>query len=1178
MAPLEIHGTPGSQGQLSNSVLVAIVTAVGVFIVLLLVGLGLLLVRAVRTHKRLLADLEERGITIAPPPVTEANQPILAKPRAVLGRNTLLPFNSRSGWGTLSSHENITQTSSQSLPQSIPPHATDSRKNDSGNKESKRLSWPFSRRTSGGALQLKKIRLLHLSATVESPRTLKPPSPLYPALTGPKHGEPSSPVRSKSRPSSDQSLLKHHPALRSASTYAHSETSTVTESEQIFHNPRDAATRNSLQRRISPRRSKPMAAIPSRASLDRISRIPRPKTHTRSTSLCGQTSGHAPDSPMPPLSLEVARIKGAVKPRVLLSRSPSRFSVSSFESARSSILTTQSTPITFRSNSLPLKKVAKREWRNSLIVGPRPIRDTLTLRGRINHPSQGSIKSNIARYSVASPPTRRQSMVESGSSSVNSSSQHFIGKVNTAKTVRLSRESSSSPAGSIPTVQSMTTPRRQLGTNVNLNGSPQERRKTSVLRDVSGNQLAPSRQLSQTSTQASSTRSSNGNPFQWDPTPLQSGKLSALKGSPSARKGHRRQNCVRISLAPTILGPSRSSSPSAINDILEEPPDELNQKSALYSTVIRLSSMRSLPRPPSSSVFAPDVKINPTSIRASSTPSSPTLLFGNHGHDNSNGSPTLGRYSNSYRSSLRRYSTRQNASPIFIIPHIPSPCHDIRSIGKITSSPPTFEFCRPSNKYVDGIRLPEPPVVPSSSFSPVVPDSAAPTLQQQKAAKSVEEYDPNHPRLIYPTAGTNPPIQFSSPFTTIPCESFSSRKHARSPPYSPPCSTKTILPDSFNPASPTTTSTTALNTTSFLHPQVTQSETIDPAFLTYNIFNLSSSSSSTLTTASAPTPTTLLLSAAVDTAAVSTHCKPLVKTAFPSQPGTCSTLPNPTPPPPQRTPSCPRSHTRSQSAFPPTATSSPTSTYSLTTPTSRPSTPPPPSSPRPAHAHASLPLPLPSPLPLLSQIETPTLLPKPLRPRASTPKDLMKTVAALRRMNSDARGDGLEGRGVRRYLKLGKEASVCLSGEVSWGSILKREGEEEEDGDGDQDRDGILTPSPAPAPPIESSLATNLNAPTDTDLDLNLEADVATLFPPRCPSLPWEEAQADAEAEREREARSSSVWEDGEKFWSSKPPLDRHSSGPGEHRKKGRVTIVAKPPSRCGTPGSLYDAEGFLRA
>ena len=163
----------------------------------LLVGLVFLLIRAYRTHKRLLKDLEERGVVLAQANALESKSGTITRPRAVLRRNTVLPFNSRSGWGTLPSVETINPLE----PSLIPPHYVPPK--PEGVTRSRRPSWPFTaRRASGKAIHLRRIRAPVLSTVIESPK----PSPLVPILSRSSGNDPGSPRKSGSRPNSDQSL------------------------------------------------------------------------------------------------------------------------------------------------------------------------------------------------------------------------------------------------------------------------------------------------------------------------------------------------------------------------------------------------------------------------------------------------------------------------------------------------------------------------------------------------------------------------------------------------------------------------------------------------------------------------------------------------------------------------------------------------------------------------------------------------------------------------------------------------------------------------------------------------------------------------------------------------------------------------------------------------------------
>ncbi|KAF1998199.1 hypothetical protein P154DRAFT_604518 [Amniculicola lignicola CBS 123094] len=1083
MAPLRSRASPAG---LSTTAFAAILTGVGVVLLGLFIGLVVLLVRAIRTHKRLLADLEERGVVIAQIHAQESKRDSITRPQRVLQRNSVLPFNNKSGWGALSSGDTIRI----SEPRTLPPHYAPPKPAGCVNKSS-RLSWPFSaRRASGRAIHLRKIRVPILSTVIESPK----PSPLVPVLSGSLGGNAS----------------RKEPLRRSLTAKPVTKTET----------------------RVRPNRSKSVAEIPIKIAPEKMSRIPRPSLHGRSASLCSQSSGKAPDNPIPPLPLEVARLKAETRRRSLLSRSPSRFSVSSHESANSSILATQSSPILPRSTNVRVQKVTKRDWRNSMIAGPRPLRDTLMLHGK-NQQSLSSIKSSTARLSMGTPLKEPQSQAENRSSTLtNSSSLQSIGKLKTAESMTMSKVSS--PSCSPLTVRSLTTPRRKSGSYTTAYGSPQERPKfSSVPPKGSKSSGGPKRQLSQASTQASSTRSSNGNPFQWDPAPLASGKPSALKGSPSARKGHRRKNCVRISLDPTILGPpSRSPSPSAMKDIQEEPPNVNAEKR--NSVGLGFSTTRSLPRPPSASVFAPDVKLTATSIRASLTPSSPTLSLANY--ENRPGASSQGsKCSQQYAPG--QDGNRISLGPVFSIPNFPSPCDGFRNGNSLASPPPTFAFTRPSNEYREQLRS-DPVLEPSSPFE-VLP-SELPSIEQPQA---VDEYDPERPHLVYQTPRTSPTQQFSSAFSTIPEESSVASHRIQD--YqrlqnedSPPCSPKTV----------------PLSTFSSLKCQQSSNDnekldTIDPVLLSKDTFSLLNSSfeysnprtsQTTQTTISMPTSPGFTKS----------MFEPLLEAAFPSSPPTQDSI---------------RATTPNQRGLAPpsvSAQSSPSSIYSVSPNSSRLPSPIAPCSPRPRHSQL--------PTPSLNFNHMPTLAPSPRGPRSSPPRPLSSSIQKLRRMNSDARKGSRE---ERRYLRLGREDSTQLPGEESWLDELDRDDVDEEgEGNGeqeDQERSemewdegddakgrllvgSVLEDWEEEATMLEvldnyNSSHSSSNSNQSPDNLTDSPTTPAQTVPPPSPSTPMP-AEPSSTFPNPRVStpefqppppsfeRSSSIWEDGERFWQSTPP------------------------------------------
>lgn len=212
----------------------------------------------------------------------------------------------------------------------------------------------------------------------------------------------------------------------------------------------------------------------------------------RSTSMCNQSSGHASEVPGPPLPLEAARLKSDGGSRSAFSRSTSRLSIFSFETAGSSILATLSSLIMPRSRNFRMHAVSKREWRHSTATGPRPLRHSFSWHSR-GQRSQKSIKSTAARFSKVSPEVKASRL--HGKVSSNNYPVSFY-KPKTTAGVALSKMSS--PAS---IVRSYTPKSRSGSSHVNVFGSPEERlKRPSPHGNIPSMEQSVTRQLSQAST------------------------------------------------------------------------------------------------------------------------------------------------------------------------------------------------------------------------------------------------------------------------------------------------------------------------------------------------------------------------------------------------------------------------------------------------------------------------------------------------------------------------------------------------------------------------------------------------------------------------------------------------------------------------------------------------------
>ncbi|KAK4565912.1 hypothetical protein LTR86_003761 [Recurvomyces mirabilis] len=632
---------------------------VGGAILIAIMAVGVQILRKRAQHRRAVTELEGQSEHIT---VAGAMQEIgkVPRPVSVARCGPLHPLHAQAGWGALSSNETVHESE---------PIAR------RGGKKRNSISLP--RRIREKTIPLK--RLKHLSAIIESPRSRTVMSPAHTTTMN----KTTTPARSARTSTSTRKKTIHMISaedddedvfIMPGSPKPHVLPSFAIRSPGMY----GAAIAND-DGRPRPSRSISVGALQMPLSVTGDSLISgcasRPQMHSRSISLGGPQS-RPPSGPVPPLPTSAPPALPRKSSDDMNRRGVcvSRMSASSQESASSSVLVTSpilkvhendgaiSSPtieqVIADDDSAQLKTVTNRQWQNPLITGPRPMEiprvyedATADVRERSHH-HNASIRSNIARYSTLS---YRQSSASTTSSLDNDDAlimnRLSIPQIATADRVSISRVSSynslsttvscSAPATSSHVaahgaIQKITTPRKPVrtsGSSVSANGSPAEKRKPSVLRDISGNAntgLTPSRQTSNSTSH--SGRSSNGNPFQWDQgLPLL--KPSALKGSPNSKgsRGHKRQNCVRIStLTPTILGPpllSRPTSPSFMQGIDEEEEDSENVAPGGEGQGTRTRS-RAMPRLGSgSSLLAPRLQATASTMlyRTSLTPSSPTL-------------------------------------------------------------------------------------------------------------------------------------------------------------------------------------------------------------------------------------------------------------------------------------------------------------------------------------------------------------------------------------------------------------------------------------------------------------------------------------------------------------------------------------------------------------------------
>lgn len=1167
------------------------------------------IVRKRAEHKRALAELEHGGHTVEVAQAQHVRDGVdVPRPVTLARVGRLVPAHGKGGWGALGSNEEVNEPD-------LANHPARTRRRSY-------ISLP--KRIKQNGMQLK--RLKHLSAIIESPRSRSahsptPEAPDLPVLPmsksrardGPGSAGKTAAERKGSQKQDDVFVGPSSPkpdvlpsfAIRSPGRYGVS---------FVEDSPNKA------------KRSHPVGAlVGSMPGSDgdvfgQVSIDSRPPMHTRSISLgAHRVASQPPSGPVPPLPViapHSTQVSGARNGFCL-----SRMSASSQESSSSSVLVTSpilrgldegmNSPsleqMVSEDDNASLKNVSQRQWRNPLVAAPRPIPDTSPTvpATAMAHQHKPSIRSNIARYSTDSQLSRQLS-VGSVASSLNSDKNNrlSIPRLGTADRVSIRSVSSVGSFTNDSGIRKVATPRKvsRCSTTVSENGSPAERQKTGVLRDISGNAGTPSRQAS-SATQTSS-RSSNGNPFQWDSAILQ--KPSALKGSPNARKGHKRQNCVRIStLTPQILGPppSRPTSPSIMHGIEEEPTDFVEHPMAGLPFT-RLS------RPPSATAFAPHLRIS--TLRASLTASSPTLsswtTFQDPGLPSQPSDDRLAVSASPGTVGARSASRQSGQSSNFSIPSFPSPSKTTVTAVQRDQPVPEFYFTRPSTDeepsfdfgWGDRSNNDPPPYdvhvsndveIPSSPPLPVAKESeydpACPMLVIPKRDGS-QEYDPASPAFGGPAVEHN---QSSPSYASTVTFSDDTERYSRPVSYSeechpesPPCSPKS-MPQDLGTFSPSSAAEQEEEHSASSTPRATLSSSVE---------KLTSANASTIM------------------ARIRTHSK---KVDFPGAPILSPPIDDNPVPFPLNTSSSFITRNRSASS-------------ALYLQPHRPAPQPPlPSS-------NATGLAIPSSLLPGAKSQSPTSSPispespsrrSPSGPRCAPAKPIAKQIVALRRMNSEM--DTSTSHQTRRYIHgLSREPAPLLpwigSTEQSdscndmfdfdFGSTPSRDAHGGAlEGDSDE---GERSPTSALdnvdlsdiERRLEGALA-GFDVPVSPTVDhddeedcvakpSHLALDSCPKFAPKSSPSPFQHEQENEECDR---SRSSSVWEDGEKFWDRTSLSTIPGSSPSDAEKARALAAIQTPrvygsPLRglggarrvsqmrpvsgiMATPRSLYDADGFLK-
>lgn len=646
---------------LSIGTTIAIAVA-GSVVLIACVTIGGLFWREKRRHNRLLRDLERQGVN-AKRRSAHSKRASLMGVQNVLRASLLVEPSASTAWQTLGSTEDITTTKTNT--------GGDPRRTTSS------LGWPFAKTTQPGvALALTSLSAVSIPRSAEATTTNLSNDPtVYQSqeqTTPPATTEPST-IANTGSIETPLSLLRPA-ALFSAVPAANGEL-------KVTKRRARARTIAATVRPIDPSDPAPSPGE-------------RPKMHSRSISLGAGRPGVVPDAPIPPLPLNVKKQSIVGRPKSWADRSISRISAASSTcSIGSSLLATS--PALTRSHSTRTRKESDTEWEAARTKDPRPVQNG----GKEYlvpepHHASNSIQSDMARFSVISEPDHGVLFPEQIPMESDLQLEQPL-NLQTAEAISMNLIQRLSTNGDkndpLRTVQ---TPRRNVPKSlVTPNGSPAARTQL----DVSDDQGVLTRQPSQTSTISDSCRSSVGNPFRYDPSPMASNRVLQKNASPAAARkvSHRRQNCVRIAFSPSVSGTRRISPSPSMGALLEEASEAGADEDEMHLTTSS-AKVRSLPQPPSTSHSKTASHSAPHSYRASLTADSPTLPLNRYQDPclGRNGSVDLTPTVAPLRFHKKKLS--DDNSLLFNIPTFPSPA---KNSAYSQLSPPTFAFIRPSDEY-----------------------------------------------------------------------------------------------------------------------------------------------------------------------------------------------------------------------------------------------------------------------------------------------------------------------------------------------------------------------------------------------------------------------------------------------------------------------------------------------
>lgn len=1221
MAPNEVQrrqdgaAAAASAPAANNTLYLAIGVGVGVLIIFAITGVAIRIVLKKKQHEREVAQMEQGAVSAANSP--SRNMEHLPRLATGLRCSQMMPTIQQE-WNALASTETVNEPtavaqsdpkrlrSSMSLPKKFKNRGIQLGRNKylSAIVE---LESPISERTSPALPQHETMDQLMAGANIYTPEQI------HAAFAVP---EPETIRAVPAQSSSPSPEVKPSFATRSPEVYKTTPTNTPTNKSQRL---------NRVSRSASAGVMDANAGGLSFGQTERNSYgLNRPESRGRSLSLGAPTS-LPPSGPVPPIPVRSpARLCTEFKPEdkgeTRQEKCISHMSSSSIDSASSSVLVTS--PILTRSNDdgalhsptledvvagdghASLKAVSNRKWQNPRITGPRPTTSNSTSKIQKN----GSVHGSIIRFSSESALTRKLSSGSTSSEGSIRKRRISVAQLGTASSIIVSRVSSSNSLhGSVGGVQKVSTPPRKIKrqSSVSASGSPAERRRAGVLKDISGNASRFTANRESSDSTLNSGRSSCGNPFQWDPSAATLNVPSALKGSPNARKGHRRQNCVRIStLTPQVLGPaarSRSSSPAGLmhrikeereSDEFHRAESESGQENETPQLKVQKGRRPNSIRQNGNSTQPGDLRIQ--TLRASFTPDSPPTA------SKASLTPTASDSNLSVSPDGSRADSRQSdrSSGGFVIPKFPTPSKARASIAAVNhEAQPLPEFSmdfasdehnqveQPTFYMRDSSSDSEPSPVspcspddsPLSRISQVSPIAfQLPSSPPTQATAKNQEYDPAWPVINIPLPGERGNEYDPASPPTMTWDSTDPERSSWFLPFAagnmfgdgeqePKSRNGSLVKESTPPLSPRSP------------PRIVEEK--EETLTSSNASKMMSCFQST-----GPATNTVSSQGALGLSSIPILLPPP------------STLEDPAYQLPEWKPPAVPTHVPAPRPRRTTSTGSPNRIQRRRRSPS-PSLPTIPQSSSPPQAPPAFVRPL-----NLSPPKTSATATGPKGPRGLPAKSVLNNVSALRRMNSAA-NDSTPNRQSRNWQRLGREPSpllpftgTALQSEESSNSLFdfdfgSRTSEQATQG-------GAMESEPTSA--VDEERIDIRSSAFDRVLDgalAGLEAEFERWSPTK--ELLQSETTQTNDSQEGKKRRKSSVWDDGEQFWSHQsndhPSYKVH---PAEvtPRKSADATcdprmLTTSPSQRSSmlmsspattmlstTPKSLYDADGFLKA